>query len=1120
MTKRTLLFLMAVLTALSSLQAQVINEQQALQQARRFFLQMDGSSQAAGRRGVTTPTLVESLDMTSLADDAAPAFYVFNRGDDGGFVIVSGDSRTKHAILGYSSSGTFHAEAMPSNVKGWLEGYAGEIEVIRKSNASINEGSGMEEAVGNIVVAPLITTQWDQGEPFNDKCPMRKGERTAVGCAAVAAAQVMNYFRWPQQGQGRLEYDWATSSIERDFSASRYDYDNLDVAQFLFDVAAGGLTDFNTPESSAYESDLARGMIQYFDYDKSMQFHYRNRDGNDSYSFLPNWDEEAWDNLLRSELDARRPVLYGGTTYNRAGHEFICDGYDDAGYFHFNWGWGGYCDGWFLTTSLCPTDMEWNNSYHWAQTAIIGIQPNKGGNWVYSCSGNYQFVYGLAEGVNVLYCLENESTHDKYYGQPKYYALSANEYGTKYYDIPKEFPQKEQIPAGTYRKYLVLNAPGTDVYQTVEYGYASDKAEEAETFTWVDIAADGTWTESSSRTFTTENDNRFKQNYFILNDNEVRLKSITWDNDRLPSVLDSVVTYRGKEYVVTEVDCNFYNMAPKFPTTIKKMTAVWNVYGTVSFPPYLEELVLRYPGSAPLDFPPTLKVLDIGQHLDYYAGTELTLPPSLEALIGLYASEITELTIPASVRYLLTDGKEGNRTGAFKANKLKTLIFEDGCTAKIPNDLSYGNFSKVILGEGIEEIEGFDLCNNLIGVKLPKSVKRISGGFFACKNLEEVVVPEGSQLEELSNGAFSSTSNLWHFDFPATLKVLDDAFEQSGITAADLSQTQLEDINAFKSCTAMKSVVLPSTLKTITMLGTGKAESLTVPQGVETIGCLYGSSLRSLTLPASLKSVTYSEHYSGAKVYCNATTPPEGSGLTCTGTGGRIYRNIYLYIPAGTSAAYRDYVYIDPSAGYTYRYYSTLIEMVDAEAPVNVIADSDGGTVMGSSETAGAVEIPATVATSDGTEVAVTAIGQYAFYGNASLTSVDIPATVGPGTTYTRATTAGIGQYAFAYCMNMDTVRVHWMEPLEIDATVFEGLDLSALTLIVPDNTTALYASADVWKKFGTIVEETVAGIDSPKDDAATLDAAKAPLYDLFGRPVDANQPGIYIQAGRKVLVR
>ena len=36
------------------------------------------------------------------------------------------------------------------------------------------------------------------------------------------------------------------------------------------------------------------------------------------------------------------------------GHEFVCDGYDGNGYFHFNWGWGGMSDGYFLLDALNP----------------------------------------------------------------------------------------------------------------------------------------------------------------------------------------------------------------------------------------------------------------------------------------------------------------------------------------------------------------------------------------------------------------------------------------------------------------------------------------------------------------------------------------------------------------------------------------------------------------------------------------------------------------------------------------------------------------------------------------------------------------------------------------------
>ena len=104
--------------------------------------------------------------------------------------------------------------------------------------------------------------------------------------------------------------------------------------------------------------------------------------------------------------------------------------------------------------------------------------------------------------------------------------------------------------------------------------------------------------------------------------------------------------------------------------------------------------------------------------------------------------------------------------------------------------------------------------------------------------------------------------------------------------------------------------------------------------------------------------------------------------------------------------------------------------------------------------------------------------------------------------------------------MNLDTVHVHWTYPETIDETVFRGLDLSELVLIVPDNTTSDYATTSVWKDFGTIVEETALGIDSPTDGPSAINQSSAPAYDLMGRRVSAVRPGIYIQGGKKILVK
>ena len=169
MKKRSLLFILTVLTTLVSLQAQVVDEQQAKQYASQFFQQMDAvSPQTSGHHAILKRALPKGLNLVSRTSEE-PSFYIFNRGTDDGFVIVSGDQRTSHRILGYSPQGTFQTENVPANVQAWLDEYDNEVNVIRKSNAIINQGTGWEEAVGKVVVAPLIATQWDQEEPFNEK---------------------------------------------------------------------------------------------------------------------------------------------------------------------------------------------------------------------------------------------------------------------------------------------------------------------------------------------------------------------------------------------------------------------------------------------------------------------------------------------------------------------------------------------------------------------------------------------------------------------------------------------------------------------------------------------------------------------------------------------------------------------------------------------------------------------------------------------------------------------------------------------------------------------------------------------------------------------------------------
>ena len=60
-------------------------------------------------------------------------------------------------------------------------------------------------------MAVPLNDYWKQGSPYNDQCPNvwpGRDERTVVGCVATSMTQVMNYWQWPNTGQGTGSWDW------------------------------------------------------------------------------------------------------------------------------------------------------------------------------------------------------------------------------------------------------------------------------------------------------------------------------------------------------------------------------------------------------------------------------------------------------------------------------------------------------------------------------------------------------------------------------------------------------------------------------------------------------------------------------------------------------------------------------------------------------------------------------------------------------------------------------------------------------------------------------------------------------------------------------------------------
>lgn len=350
-----------------------VSEQQALQKAMAFL-------KANNRSGINVKAKAAAHKAPRKAQAATNSYYyVFNLEDSQGFVIVSGDDRTE-PILGYADNGTFDANNIPSNMKYLLDGYIEEMEWMEE-----NGYAGVQTApqkASTTVVAPLLKSQWNQGAPYNNLCPMLSGRRSVTGCVATAMAQIMYYHKWPTGTVAKINGYTCNSGAKVDtLQATTFDWSNMTdtynnysstasrtaVAELM--VYCGAAVNMNySPNGSGTSSYyVVSALKNRFGYASSVQ--YANRAG---YSL------DAWDALITNELVNNRPVYYSGSTSSGEGHAFVCDGRRADGMFHINWGWGGSMDGYYRLSLLDPSSQGIGGSstgskFSMRQAAIVGI---------------------------------------------------------------------------------------------------------------------------------------------------------------------------------------------------------------------------------------------------------------------------------------------------------------------------------------------------------------------------------------------------------------------------------------------------------------------------------------------------------------------------------------------------------------------------------------------------------------------------------------------------------------------------------------------------------------------------------------------------------------------------
>ncbi len=362
-----------------------VNENQALSAASRF---MSGKT--------LTAVTLQRANRAPGQQATAQAYYVFNAQASEGYVIVAGDDRVP-AVLGYSDNGTFDPANVPPAMQALLDGYAAQI-------AGLPQDAQAPQQVSRTPIRPLLHSIWGQGEPFNYYLPftrtttsdgVTRAWHAKTGCVATAMAQVMYYHKWPPRTTQTIPA--YTSSTTSNGKTLTFDRPAMPVTALNWDAMKNA---YNTTDSTQASGQAVAKLMEYCDQALEMQFYassssaqtseipmaltsYFDYDATARYVKRISYTTTEWENLLYSELQAGRPVVYRGHK-NPGGHAFVCDGCDANGLFHINWGWNSQSNGYFLLRDLNPDAQGIGGSdgecgYIYDQGMAIGIKPNNGG---------------------------------------------------------------------------------------------------------------------------------------------------------------------------------------------------------------------------------------------------------------------------------------------------------------------------------------------------------------------------------------------------------------------------------------------------------------------------------------------------------------------------------------------------------------------------------------------------------------------------------------------------------------------------------------------------------------------------------------------------------------------
>lgn len=370
--------------------------EQARKEAQKLRIQ-NGPSRAKAKAGAeyAEPQLIFSKAKGKAKADEA-YYYVFSEGDNCGYTIVSGDDRFP-AIVGYTESGSYDEDKIPDNFKNFLLAYQQLLDnATEEQIAEIRALKARNSSKVREEVAPLMTTNWGLGGPFNEMFPeytytdsegIERTGKCNMSSAVVAIGEILHYWRCPDHLLAEIPaYNsnenwwpgWPEYHMEAIPEGEVYDWDNMRdeyswwsegdeyaVAKLMLHIACANQLHFGHSGLATAGSIDDRALVKYFGMD------------NELTRTVSHWDYTAaeWDDLLYNEIVNKRPVYFNGGTTSIAPHGFL------------NWDFAvhGYKDGLYYVDSHYRNEFDNGGDSGYfdvdlfnSSTMIIGLQPDNG----------------------------------------------------------------------------------------------------------------------------------------------------------------------------------------------------------------------------------------------------------------------------------------------------------------------------------------------------------------------------------------------------------------------------------------------------------------------------------------------------------------------------------------------------------------------------------------------------------------------------------------------------------------------------------------------------------------------------------------------------------------------